>query len=340
MHLAAAGWVLLMCGLALAAPAQYRALLQEDRFIEWWTVFLFLAAAVFGFLSARQQRRIFDLLIAAFCLFVAGEEFSWGQRLVGYTPPPLFLEHNTQQELTLHNFSSVFGQPKMVLMLALLGYGLLLPVLALRPRGARLLKKVAATAPPLSLTPWFAAAILLLYWYPFDFTGEWVEALAGGLFLASLRLKPGRQLSALAITVVAAIGLTLFSAQISRAAQPAALDCARLEVAALLNDLRTTAATPRLRNGSGSVHKRIWTAIDDRYLYRDRFPSFAALGCASAAREFMVDPWGMAYWLRVRTRNGIREVQVYSMGPNRRRDHTDAGGPAGDDLIAAGALSR
>jgi hypothetical protein len=329
-----------MCGLALAAPRQYRALLQEDRFIEWWTVFLFLGAAVFGFRSGRAQRHIADLLIAAFCLFVAGEEFSWGQRLVGYTPPPVFLEHNTQQELTLHNFSSVFGQPKVVLMLALFGFGVLLPAIALRPRGAGLLEKVGATAPPLALTPWFLAAVALLYWYPFDFTGEWVEALAGGLFLTSARLQPRRLLGATSFAALAAAGLTLFSAQSSRAAQPAALECARLEVAALLNDVRTSAAAPRLINGSGGVHKRIWTAIDDRYLYRDRFPSFAVLGCSSSPREFMVDPWGIAYWIRVRTRNGVREVQVYSMGPNRRRDHTEAVGTAGDDLIGAGVLSR
>ncbi len=65
------------------APDRYRALLQEDRIVEWTTVWLFLAAAFVGLRGALTHRRVFDGLVALFCLFVAGEEISWGQRLPG-----------------------------------------------------------------------------------------------------------------------------------------------------------------------------------------------------------------------------------------------------------------
>ncbi len=320
-----------MLGLAFAAPVRYREFVQEDRFIEWWTVFLFLAAAIPLARRAIAQRRIFDLLIAAFCVFVAGEEFSWGQRLLGFTPPDLFLQHNTQQEFTLHNFADLFGQPKGVLMLALGGYGVVLPLLARVPGAARLLEHMGASSPHLSVTPWFLAAVLLLYFYPVEFTGEWVEAMAGGLFLASTRPSPRALSLGVLTTAAAAAALTFISA---RAAQgsPAALACARQETAALAADL-PGAATQKLINVPGSVHKRIWTAIQDRYLYPHRFAHFQKIACATAPHYF-IDPWGLAYWLRVVPMdNGALQITVYSMGPNRRRDH-DPDQKPGDDIIA------
>ncbi len=326
-----------MLGLAHFAPFNYRALVQEDRFVEWWTACLFLAAAT-TLLRHSFPRRFFDLLVAAFCIFVAGEEISWGQRLLGFTPPDLFLERNTQQELTLHNFADWFGQPKTVLMLALCGYGLLLPLLARWRRAAPVLERVGATAPPVSLTPWFAAATVLLYWYPVEFTGEWVEALAGVLFFASARPLPRWLLGGVTTTALAALALTLVSARGTRAS-PAALACAQRETQALVEDLQSGAATSKLLGREGTVHKRVWTAIDDRYVYRDRLTHFQAASCGSDS-QYLVDPWGIAYWLRVLPQlNGTQWVSVYSMGPNRRRDHSPNSAAAGDDIIATGVVA-
>lgn len=47
-HLLAAGWILAMAGLAIDDPDWYRTLMQEDRVVEWATVWLFLAAGVVG----------------------------------------------------------------------------------------------------------------------------------------------------------------------------------------------------------------------------------------------------------------------------------------------------
>jgi hypothetical protein len=337
IHVALAAWIALLLGLALAAPETYRELVQEDRFIEWWTVFLFLAAAIALIRRALRQRRVFDGLVAAFCLFVAGEEFSWGQRLLGLTPPDLFLEHNTQQELTLHNFANLFGQPGMILMMALAAYGVVLPITARSRSAARLFQRLGASIPPILLTPWFLVTVLLLYYYPVEFTGEWVEAMAGGLFFASTRPRPPQLLAGAGTGALAAVLLTFASAR-GITASPAAIACARRETAALAADVGATAASPKLRNVRGAVHKRVWTALDDRYLHPDRFHRFASIACGRAPLHF-IDPWGMAYWLRVLPNDhGTLDVAIYSMGPNRRRDHAQREATGGDDIIATTLL--
>ena len=75
------------------------------------------------------------MLLALFCLGVAGEEISWGQRLFGFKPPDVFLERNYQQELNLHNvlmkdtgLGFALASKHLVMAIAL-GYGLLWPLL-------------------------------------------------------------------------------------------------------------------------------------------------------------------------------------------------------------------
>lgn len=339
-HAAAAAWIAGMLAFAATAPREYEAFLQEDRWVEWWTVGLFAAAAVARFRTALPRRRFFDVLVALFCVFVAGEEFSWGQRLLGFTPPDPFLAHNTQQELTVHNFADVFGKPKGVLIVALAGYGLLLPVLALRGPGRRLLATVRATPPQIVLAPWFAAAVVLLLWYPADYTGEWVEALAGGLFLTAA-VPARRPLAGLAaIAALAAVGLTGLSG-LARSGAAEDAECARAETAALLGAIEGGAARASLARRD-RVHKRVWIAIRDGYLDPAVLDALAAVSCAGATesasgrRRHAIDPWGMAYWLRKeRDARGMPVLTVYSMGPNRRRD--SGTGPIRQDDVIAGA---
>lgn len=336
-HVALAGWTLGFLGLARARPQLYHGLLQEDRFVEWLTVALFAAAAAFALRRAWRERRAFDALVGAFCGFVAGEEFSWGQRLLGITPPDVFLEHNRQQELTLHNFADVFGEPRWVLILALAGFGLALPAIARLPRGARLLDRVGASAPPVLLVPWLALAAALLLWYPHPFTGEWVEALAGGAFLLSFAPAAGAALVATAIGAVAALGMATLSGS-AREATPAELACARAETQALVQDLaHGTAATGRLI-GARSVHKRIHTAIAEGYVRPERLVAFRDAPCpgdgdAAERRTHAIDPWSTAYWVDLERSDDAIDLAVYSFGPNRRRDR-DAAGAAADDVVA------
>ena len=328
--------------LAWRAPVRYESMLEEDRFAEWLTATIFLAAGVTGLVRAMRARRMFDVLVALFCIVAAGEEISWGQRLMGYTPPALFLEHNRQQELTLHNLPVLVERPKWALMAVLAAYGLMLPLATrltrTRPRLERLRDRLGITSPPAALAPWFAAAILLLVWYPAQFTGEWVELLSAWLFLGALAV-PLQSLGAhVLVAAGAAAALTLLSG--ARSAKPALTACVQAETSALA---RWTAAR-ELESGELSrtrtVHKRVWSAVQDGYVDGAPIDAFSALepcageslGSARDRRRFAVDPWGTAYWIRGGRQQDGRVV-IYSFGANRRRDHAEGANAGGDDVV-------
>lgn len=324
-------------------PDTYAAAMQEDRLVEWWTVGLFLIAAIIRGRDAIRQRHVFDGLVALFCLFVAGEEISWGQRLLGFIPPASFLATNTQQEFNLHNFADIFGRPKWVLIAALMAYGVVLPLVAQIPRVRAFAQRVGATVPDSFWLPWFAVAVALLVWYPVEFTGEWVELLAGSLFLvAAPSGLPLLWLGAGATLVAAAI-LAKISEQ-SSTDNPRLVTCAVEETAALARDLESgEIQRDRLRRAR-SIHKRAYTMGVDGYIDLSAASVLGTARCSGvdrasvlARRRYLVDPWGTAYWISAeRPIRGQRRVVVYSFGPNRRRDgESEEVGPArGDDITA------
>ncbi len=88
----------------------WRAVLREDGPIEWATAMLFAVAFVAGLGAAlalfKSRRRWEAALYLAFALvmfFCAGEEISWGQRILGFETPDALREINRQDEFTLHN---------------------------------------------------------------------------------------------------------------------------------------------------------------------------------------------------------------------------------------------
>ena len=82
----------------------------EDGFIEWLTVLPLIITSIVAVtylikLTAKRNWMfsVVVLVIAVFCFFSAGEEISWGQRIFHIKTPEYFEEHNTQDELNLHN---------------------------------------------------------------------------------------------------------------------------------------------------------------------------------------------------------------------------------------------
>ena len=319
--------------LSRLAPDAYYAAMQEDRAVEWLTVACFLAAAVTGGWRGARNRRIGDVLVALFCAAAAGEEISWGQRLLGYTPPDLFLARNAQQEANLHNLAEAFGQPKWTLIAILAAYGVAAP-LAMRfvPVLRRFADRLGFTAPPLAAAAWFAVTIAVLVAYPVRFTGEWAEALAGALFVVALAPRPPLLALVLAGSAVAAVGMERVSA-ILAAPNPHAVACARAETAALAE---AVAADPRLAlRPRTRAHRRLWTFVQDRDVGPEVLARLGTIACdgeraadQSRRRAFGVDPWGTAYWVRVAPAARGRRIEVYSFGPDRRRD------PGGGDDVA------
>jgi len=79
------------------------ALGREDSIYEWLAALLFLAGSVLSFITFRRTRNYYFLLFSIALLLGAGEEISWGQRIIGFETPPLIAKINVQKECTLHN---------------------------------------------------------------------------------------------------------------------------------------------------------------------------------------------------------------------------------------------
>lgn len=337
-HALLALWVAAMLALSALAPVRYGSLLQEDGPVEWLGVFLFLAAALVFGLAALRGRRPGDAGVAAFCLVAAGEEISWGQRVLGYLPAETFLERNAQQEANLHNLVEAFGQPKWTLVAVLAAYGLLLPVLARTSVGARLLERLRVRVVPWPLAAWFAAAIMLLVWYPARFTGEWVEAMVGALFLLAARPAPRNLALAAGASALLAAGAERASAH--AVARPSVVACARAEAAAILDDLLRDQSS-RLLADDDRVHRRLFSLWRDGELDAASASGLRAAPCDDDPRQrerrrsYGIDPWGNAYWVRVQAAAAEgRRIAAYSFGPNRRRDLSEDGRSRGDDIVA------
>ncbi len=114
---------------------------QEDGLVEWITVLGLLAGAIVCFgrfkrLFAKKPKwfLFITLFLGLFLFFAAGEEISWGQRLIGIQTPEYFQKHNAQQETNLHNLVvSGVKLNKLIFSILLVGalciYLLLIPVL-------------------------------------------------------------------------------------------------------------------------------------------------------------------------------------------------------------------
>jgi hypothetical protein len=117
-------WPLLALTAILAVAVTYSALLftggsldflrGEDGPLEWaGAVALLVSSVLFLLAFVRSQsasseaygrlKRAIVLLLALAFLFAAGEEISWGQRILGIETPAQIKEVNRQDELNVHN---------------------------------------------------------------------------------------------------------------------------------------------------------------------------------------------------------------------------------------------
>jgi len=340
-------------------PDLYYRSVQEDEVLEWATFWAFILASVIWLWAALRQRHSsgrfpwFLIGIGLFCFVVAMEEISWAQRLFSYRPPAYFLAENFQQELNFHNIVST-DLRELALFTVLFGYGILLPVLAQFLMARRLMDTMGIIAPPLDLSPPFAAALVLSVAYPWEYTNETVELMmaAGFLFAAvaslaqfssndSPYLARSRSLGSLVSTVLV-IGLSLASVVTARygdAHDPFTKELAFVESEVLRRDFnemigRAGESFPNRKN----IHKRIYSYENEfggGYLYSGYFSGLVEGGMPEERADFFLDPWNSPYWVTLRWDDeGDRLTAfVYSFGPNRRRDSSKTE-ILGDDIGA------
>ena len=86
-------------------------LTEEDHWVENLTAVWFFLASLLFFTTAGTERDVFRrtiyILGGIALLFVAGEEISWGQRIVGFSTPDFLVDLNIQKEFNLHNMQGI-----------------------------------------------------------------------------------------------------------------------------------------------------------------------------------------------------------------------------------------
>ena len=162
--------------------------MMEDGEIEYATVILLLASCVLimsRWLRLRKVNNVYFSLVSWFVFiaffFVAGEELSWGQRIIGIETTEYFKENNDQEELNLHNLvvggvkinKLIFG---LILTTAILIYMVLVPILFHRLKSVNnLLDRWYIPVPRLRHTVSYLALTLVILIIPAGKNWELLE---------------------------------------------------------------------------------------------------------------------------------------------------------------------
>jgi hypothetical protein len=106
--------------------------LEVSHFI--MPLFGMLIAGVLLFLPFVRERPLtfaVALLGALSCLYIAGEEMSWGQHFFHWDTPAYWAQLNRQDETNLHNTYDIFEKtPRLILQVGIFVGGLLVPLAA------------------------------------------------------------------------------------------------------------------------------------------------------------------------------------------------------------------
>lgn len=116
-------------------------------------VFLALRMLFMPQVRSHKWMSIWVLLAGLGCLYIGGEEASWGQHYLQWNTPEYWQALNDQEETNLHNTSSWFDQkPRALLELGVLIGGILIPLAALKRPEIRQWR-FAIVLPPLITLP-------------------------------------------------------------------------------------------------------------------------------------------------------------------------------------------
>jgi hypothetical protein len=178
--------------LYFANPDFYFTLTLEDRPVEWLTVILLLLAGVVALAFAVQAYKRegtvhwFFVVFGLLSLFVALEEFSYGQRIFGWETTGLFLRHNDHGETNFHNFIGTYSRydPREMYAIVVFLYGVLLPFLGQIDRIDAFLDRHHIVVPHKALSIGFmVSAILAFFDKPTGQEEEIAELFLGIYFL-------------------------------------------------------------------------------------------------------------------------------------------------------------
>lgn len=346
---------------AWLSPRTFRAWMQEDGPAEWGTVLAFsVAAALYARGALVVERpwltRAAFVSVALFCFVVAGEELSWGQRLFALEPPALFLEHNFQQELNVHNLLTnrdALGlrlDTRFFVAGLAVFYGGVFPLARswLSRSSSAVLLAAGAVSPAAVLSVGFLVVAAVELAYPVSLTGEAAELVFGLCFVAAgaLLSPKGRALAVPAIVASVLLLGSVTPAVIDRmiyGSDEERVALAQQELLLLARDLKKPGVLSQRRlERKKSVHKRVFTATkagylrfgdESAYLEQARTPAESDDdGARRDRRGWFLDPWNNPYWLAWSSEH--ERVSLYSFGPDRKRNGRYSKSPEteGDDV--------
>ncbi len=140
----------------------FRFLLAEDGPIEWLTFGCFVTAMVIGlqvcnaFLQANYKwHAAFFAFFAVTMLFCAGEELSWGQRILNLETPEILRIPGQQDEIVFHNLGGTFGIFNISLLVVELIGGIAFFIKRWLSRGREQSRRINYIFPSLCLAPYF-----------------------------------------------------------------------------------------------------------------------------------------------------------------------------------------
>lgn len=84
--------------------------IQEDGIVEYVQFIFYSLASILFFKSIKKSKHFFKkiyIILFIFSFFIAGEEISWGQRILGIETPESYKQINHQDETTIHNLEFI-----------------------------------------------------------------------------------------------------------------------------------------------------------------------------------------------------------------------------------------
>lgn len=133
--------------------------------VEFGTVFCFAAALVPILKMAGRATgpdRIVYALMAAACLFIAGEELSWGQWLFHWETPAQLASVNLQQETNLHNMVDprIYDPIYSLVSFLLIGLALVASAPSLKARVLKVIEGVPGLSPLTAFIEWLSGSTI------------------------------------------------------------------------------------------------------------------------------------------------------------------------------------
>lgn len=166
---------------------------EEDGPVEWGTAADYMLATVlfFAVWIKSPRRHWFILVLSMMCFFVAGEEISWGQRILGLHTPAIVAANNVQGEMNIHNLIGIHGIIRLFGVLFVATIFVILPLsVHVSDFCRRTLARMGVASPPLRychmpiIAILFQAAPRMMLGRPIYYFNEVGELLLSLAFLA------------------------------------------------------------------------------------------------------------------------------------------------------------